>query len=258
MNIRTFISNIAVMAVIFGIALAISGNKISSNNQPNEHEMVFVQGGTFTMGCTDEQDDDCRDDEKPAHQVTLSSFYIGKYVVTQAQWQTIMGSNPSYFKGDNLPVVTVSWIDVQEFIRRLNAATGKQYRLPTEAEWEYAARGGNQRKEYKYSGSNNVDDVAWHRAANAGMAPHPVGTKQPNELGIYDMSGNIEEWCSDWYDSYSSSAQTNPTGASDGYTRVTRGGSYTFARPVHVSYRSRVTPDNTSRALGFRLALSVN
>ena len=150
-------------------------------------EMVFVQGGTFMMGATPEQGGDCHDDEKPAHQVTLSEYSIGKYEVTQGQWKEVMSDNPSYFKGDdNLPVENVSWGDVQEFIRKLNKKTGESYRLPTEAEWEYAARGGSQSREYKYSGSNNVNDVAWYWDNSEGKT-HPVGTKEANELGIYDM-----------------------------------------------------------------------
>jgi len=254
MNIKIAFSNIAVTAILFGAVFMVSGSK--SNSQPSEHAMVFVQGGTFTMGCTNEQGDDCYDNEKSAHQVTVSSFYIGKYEVTQAQWQAVMGSNPSYFKGDNLPVITVSWNDVQEFIRRLNAATGKQYRLPTEAEWEYAARGGNKSRGYKYSGSNNLNDVAW-TGENSSGRPNAVGTKQPNELGIYDMSGNVAEFCSD---SYNVNVQTNPTGASIDDSPIFRGCSWLFsdARAARLSFRFSITPDNTSRAIGFRLALSSN
>jgi formylglycine-generating enzyme required for sulfatase activity len=173
-------------------------------------EMVFVKGGTFTMGCTAEQGDDCFDNEEPAHKVTLSDFYIGKYEVTQAQWKAVTGNNPSKFNGcDNCPVEGVSWNDIQEFIKKLNAKTGLNYRLPTEAEWEYAARGGAQSRGYKYSGSNSVDEVAWYYG-NSGNETHPAGTKKANELGIYDMSGNVYEWCNDWYGAYNSEAQTNP------------------------------------------------
>jgi formylglycine-generating enzyme required for sulfatase activity len=217
-------------------------------------EMVFVQGGTFTMGCTSEQSD-CYDWEKPAHKVTVSSFNIGKYEVTQAQWVAIMGNNPSAFKGDNLPVETVSWNDVQEFIRRLNTKTGKQYRLPTEAEWEYAAHGGNKSSGYKYSGGNNIGNVAWY-GDNSGSTTHAVGTKQANELGIYDMSGNVWEWCSDWYDAYSSASQTNPTGTSSGSARVNRGGGwYNRASGCRVSARSSNSPGSSYIGLGFRLVV---
>jgi len=220
--------------------------------------MVYVQGGTFTMGCTSEQGSDCFDDEKPAHQVTLSSFYIGKYEVTQAEWKSVMGANPSYFKGDNLPVESVSWSNVQEFIHKLNAQTGKQYRLPTEAEWEYASRGGLQSTHYKYSGSNTAGNVAWYNE-NSGSKTHPVGTKSPNELGIYDMSGNVWEWCSDWYGNYSASDQMNPQGPSSGSDRVFRGGSWGYgAGGVRVSNRGVSPPDGRDGILGFRLACSSN
>jgi len=218
-------------------------------------EMVFVQGGTFRMGCTAEQcEDEIWDDEIPAHQVTLDSFHIGKYQITQAQWQAIMGTNPSVFKGDNYPVEYVTWNRVQEFIRKLNTITGKQYRLPTEAEWEYAARGGSKSRGYKYSGSNNLTDIAWHEA-NSSVSTHPVGTKQPNELGIYDMSGNVWEWCNDWYGNYPSSAQINPQGPPSGFCRVNRGGYWLGpAWCCRVADRNCLSPDDRGSDIGFRLA----
>jgi len=220
-------------------------------------EMIAVQGGTFTMGCTSEQDGECYDNEKPAHQVTVSNFYIGKFEVTQAQWKVVMGSNPSYFKGDNLSVESVSWSDAQEFIRKLNTLTGKQYRLPTEAEWEFAARGGAKSQGYKYSGSNNLNNVAWFND-NRGSATHAVGTKSPNELGIYDMSGNVWEWCSDWIGNYSASAQRDPMSASSGTSRVVRGGSWDGnAEFCRVSFRDEAHPDDRCGNLGFRLACSL-
>ena len=231
--------------------------EIIAEQQSNlpEIEMVYVSGGTFTMGATSEQGSDAYDREKPAHSVTLSGYYIGKYEVTQELWKAVMGSNPSYYKGDNLPVEQVSWNDVQEFLRKLNAMTGKRYRLPTEAEWEFAARGGNSSRGYKYSGSNSLGSVAWY-TDNSGNRTHAVGTKSPNELGIYDMSGNVWEWCQDWYGSYSSSSQRNPQGPNSGSHRVRRGGSwFTDARCCRVSYRSHITPDSRNRNLGFRLAL---
>ncbi len=216
--------------------------------------MVEVKGGTFTMGATSEQVGDSRDNEKPAHSVTLSSYHIGQTEVTQALWQAVMGSNPSYFKGSNRPVERVSWEDCQEFLSRLNRITGKRFRLPTEAEWEYAARGGHSGG-YKYSGSNNINDVAWYND-NSGSTTHPVAIKQPNELGLYDMSGNVWEWCSDWYGDYSSSAQSNPTGPSSGSYRVFRGGSWSyFARHCRVSSRSSLSLDLRDFSLGLRLAL---
>jgi formylglycine-generating enzyme required for sulfatase activity len=217
--------------------------------------MVFVQGGTFRMGCTGEQGS-CEDDEKPVHEVRISSFYMGKYEVTQAQWKTLMGSNPSYFKGGNLPVEQVSWNDVQIFIKRLNAATGKQYRLPTEAEWEYAARGGNKSRGDRYSGSNSVENAGWI-GANSGSATHPAGTKMANELGIYDMTGNVWEWCYDWYGAYPDSAQNNPAGASSGSSRVRRGGCWNSrAGTCRVADRGRNSPGVSAYVLGFRVACS--
>ena len=220
-----------------------------------EIAMVYVSGGTFTMGATSEQGSDAYDDEKPAHSVTLSGYYIGKYEVTQELWEAVMGSNPSHFKGDNLPVEQVSWNDVQEFLRKLNAMTGKRYRLPTEAEWEFAARGGNSSRGYKYSGSNSIGNVAWY-GDNSGSRTHAVGTKSPNELGIYDMSGNVREWCQDWFGSYSSSSQRNPKGPNSGSNRVNRGGCWFLdACGCRVSLRGSCTPDDRGNGLGFRLAL---
>ena len=179
-------------------------------------EMVKVEGGTFDMGATKEQEEPW-DSEKPVHKVTLSSFSIAKTEVTQELWQAVMGNNPSYFKGSNLPVEVVSWNDCQEFIRKLNAMTGYNFRLPTEAEWEFAARGGNKSQHYQYSGSNDVGSVAWY-GDNSGGKTHPVATKAPNELGIYDMSGNVWEWCEDWYGSYSSNA--TPTASTNDVVRA--------------------------------------
>ncbi len=218
-------------------------------------DMVYVKGGTFTMGATAEQVSDAESVEKPTHSVTVSDFYIGKYEVTQAQWKAIMGTNPSKWKGDNRPVEKVSWNDVQEFIKKLNAQTGKKFRLPTEAEWEYAARGGNQSKGYKYSGSNNISEVAWYRD-NSKSKTHPVGQKRPNELDIYDMCGNVCEWCQDWYSisAYSSNSQTNPTGPSSGSYRVLRGGSLlSYSRYCRVSYRGYGTTGDRNYSYGFRL-----
>jgi len=238
-----------VVAIIVFFGIQMLGD--SGSIHPGEPEMVFVQGGTFTMGCTDLE---CFDWEKPKHQVTVSDFYIGKYPVTQKQWVAVMGSNPSHFKGDNLPVENVSWDDAQEFISKLNAATGKKYRLPTEAEWEYAARGGIKSKGFEYSGSNRVDDVAWY-GDNSGWETRPVGTKSPNELVIYDMSGNVWEWCNDWYGDYSNTAKTNPQGPSSGSYRVLRGGGWRYdARRCRVSIRNSSTPVNRNDEFGFRLA----
>jgi len=218
--------------------------------------MVYVEGGVFVMGCTTEQGDACLDEEKPAHQVTVGSFYIGKYVVTQELWNTVMDNNPSYFKGEDLPVESVNWYDVQEFIQKLNILTGKQYRLPTEAEWEYACRGGIYTAHYKSSGGNTANDVAWY-SENSDGTTHPVGTKPPNELGLYDMNGNVYEWCRDWYDVYDSDEQTNPQGPSSGSERVFRGGSWDCTlKCVRVSRRNHHTPDHHASNRGLRLACS--
>ncbi len=220
--------------------------------------MVYVAGGMFMMGAS-ASDSEAEGDEKPAHSVTLSGYYIGKYEVTQKQWVEIMGANPSFFKGDDLPVERVSWNDVQEFIRKLNVKTGKNYRLPTEAEWEFAARGGNSSQGYKYSGSNRIDEVAWWYDGNSGDKTHPVGTKSPNELGIYDMTGNVCEWCSDWYDGnyYDNLPSTNPKGPSSGADRVLRGGRWSGgAADCRVSYRGDyLSPGFGDNDCGFRLAL---
>ena len=216
--------------------------------------MVPVEGGTFTMGATSEQGSDANEDEKPAHEVTLSDYYIGQTEVTQALWKAVMGSNPSDSKGDNLPVEQVSWDDCQVFIQNLNQLTGKQFRLPTEAEWEYAARGGRKSRGYKYAGGNNIGLVAWC-GDNSGNRTHTVATKQANELGVYDMSGNVEEWCSDWYDGYQSSSQSDPQRPSLGSCRVNRGGScYCNAGDSRVSYRFFGTPDFRYNDLGLRLS----
>jgi formylglycine-generating enzyme required for sulfatase activity len=219
-------------------------------------DMVRVEAGTFTMGATAEMKN-TEDSEKPTHRVTLTNdYYIGKYEVTQALWQAVMGDDPSYFKGDNLPVEAVTWDDCQEFIGKLNRITGKTFRLPTEAEWEYAARGGNKSRGYQYSGSNNPSNVAWYDD-NSGDKTHAVGTKQPNELGIYDMSGNVWEWCQDRLGAYSSSSQVNPTGANSGSYRVSRGGSWCeFARLCRSSCRDLTSPGNRNYDLGLRLVLS--
>ena len=219
-------------------------------------EMVKVEAGTFMMGATSEMQNPY-DDEKPVHQVTLTNdYYMSKYEVTQALWQAVTGKNPSKFKGDNLPVERVSWNDCQVFIRNLNNITGRKFRLPTEAEWEYAARGGKKSRGYQYSGSSNIYDVAWFDEINRNKK-HPVGTKQANELGLYDMSGNVWEWCQDRYGSYSSLFQKNPTGAIMGVYRVFRGGRWGANERIgRTSCRSYCTPDFSYFNLGLRLALS--
>jgi formylglycine-generating enzyme required for sulfatase activity len=218
--------------------------------------LIPIQGGSFVMGCTAEQGRDCLYQEKPSFQVNVSDFQLGKYEVTQAQWQQVMEGNPSYFSGCNeCPVEQVSWDDIQIFLRKLNAQTGKAYRLPTEAEWEYAARGGNKSAGYKYAGSNTLEDVAWY-AGKASSKTHAVGGKQPNELGLYDMSGNVWEWCQDWKGAYTSASQTNPSGPASGAYRVYRGGGWpNTAKHCRVAYREGSTPTLRYLIVGFRLAL---
>ena len=249
--------------------------------------MVNVEGGTFTMGATSEQGSDANSDEKPSHNVSLSSFSIGRYEVTQEEWEAVMGTNPSHYKNAKNPVESVSWDDCQIFIDKLNEMTGKKFRLPTEAEWEYAARGGSKicsdkesatqpidqqfgktrkkrgPKRYKYAGSNVIDSVAWYNG-NSNNFPHPVGQKDPNELGLYDMSGNVFEWCSDWYcwNYYKSSPQNNPKGFSEGCSyRVYRGGSWNSSdNNCRVSCRTQMfgmdgKPSLRSSSIGLRLAL---
>ena len=213
-------------------------------------KMIAVKSGTFQLGS-----DDWYDNEKPVHQVTLSDYYIGETEVTQELWSAVMGSNPSEFPGNmQRPVEMVSWNDCQTFISKLNELTGETFRLPTEAQWEYAACGGNKSKGYTYSGGDAIDDVAWHEYNSGGMT-HPVKTKAPNELGIYDMTGNVYEWCSDWYGSYSSAAQTDPTGPSTGSYRLIRGGSWgSDATYCRVASRGSSTPTFSYISLGLRLA----
>ena len=246
---------IAVVGVIIGVN---SSQQISSKTYTANgvsFDMMMVEAGTFTMGATSEMKDPY-DDEKPTHKVTITNdYYLGKTEVTQALWKAVMGNNPSNFKGDNLPVENVSWNDCQKFISKLNSMTGQNFRLPTEAEWEFAARGGNNSNHYQYSGSNKLGDVAWYDG-NSGSKTHAVATKLPNELGLYDMSGNVCEWCSDWYDNYSSSSQTNPIGPSSGSNRVARGGSwYLDAEDCRSSIRDSSSPVLSVYALGLRLVL---
>ena len=240
-----------------------TANQKSFNVNGVSFEMIKVEGGTFMMGATSEQGSDAYDWEKPAHSVTVSDFWIGETEVTQALWQAVMGSNPSYFKGSNRPVEQVSWNDCQTFVNKLNSLlsgqlpAGHKFRLPTEAEWEYAARGGNRSGHYKYSGSNNLGSVAWYED-NSGITTHDVKTKNSNELGIYDMSGNVWEWCQDLYGSsyYGNSPQSNPTGPSSGSDRVYRGGSWFLsAGSCRVSSRGSSNPSLSYNGIGLRVAL---
>lgn len=217
------------------------------------NNMVFVDGGTFQMGGADSV---AFDDEQPVHSVTLSSYCINKYEVTQKEWGVVMDSNSSYFKGLNLPVEAITYDECNRFVQRLYELTGLNFRLPTEAEWEFAARGGNLSQGYKYSGSNNIDEVGWC-GDNSEERSHKVGEKMPNELGLYDMSGNVYEWCGDWYkrDYYFESPVNNPQGPDSGTHHVLRGGSW-FNYPwcCRVSFRDGAQPNATGNA-GLRLAM---
>ena len=225
-------------------------------------EMVYVEGGTFTMGATSEQGSSAYDSNNPAHLVTLSDYYIGKYEVTQGLWEAVMGSNPSEFKGSTKPVEKVNWSDCNKFINKLNSILSSQlnnmcFALPTEAQWEYAARGGKKSQGYRYAGSNSVEAVSWN-SENSGHSSHEVGMKASNELGLYDMSGNIEEWCQDKYGQYSHGSQTNPIGASEGVHRVQRGGSWaTYAWFTRVSHRACIEYTYRLNSIGLRLCLIV-
>lgn len=225
--------------------------------------MIYVEGGTFDMGVTPEQNDDGKIDDynAPVHEVTLSGFYIGETEVTQELWTAVMGENPAVYKyysySNNMPVENVSWDDCQEFLDRLSELLGRTFTLPTEAQWEYAARGGQKSEGYKYSGSNNVDDVAWIWT-NCGVSLREVATKSPNELGIYDMSGSVSEWCQDWYveDYYTNSPQLNPVGPLEGKSRIHRGGSWTtYEWSARSSYRSCKNPLYIENDTGLRIVL---
>jgi sulfatase modifying factor 1 len=232
--------------------------------QQQVDDMMYVEGGSFIMGCTAEQGEECADDEWPAHRVTLGAYFISRYEVTQGLWREVMGFDPANlaYKGcDPCPVDNVSWMDVINFIQAINKKTGLRFRLPTEAEWEYAARGGNLSKGYRYSGSNDIDEVAWHRGNREPDSKYgrsyPVGLKKPNELGIYDMTGNVMEWCLDYHSDhyYRNSPELDPTGPSRGSYRVLRGGSYgRYPSECRVSWRSSTIPDFRGAGVGFRLA----
>lgn len=269
--------DVSATAKKYGISGVSSSTTANTNNQNNHNSsntsktltaktekcsakgvpftMVRVDGGTFTMGATKEQGSN-NSNQQPTHRVALSTYYIGQTEVTQELWQAVMGSNPSKFKGSNLPVENVNWNECQQFISKLNKITGKKFRLPTEAEWEFAARGGNLSRGYKFAGSNNPDAVAWHEG-NSGKKTHYVGTKAANELGIYDMSGNVWEWCQDWFGNYSSRAQTNPKGASSGTDHLNRGGGWCHdSNLAAVFFRGTAgKPDRKVDNLGLRLVL---
>ena len=233
-------------------------DQVSNSGKKFDLEMVYVEGGTFTMGCSAKKLSDCFSDELPAHKVTVNGFYMGKFEITQLQWRIVMGSNPQElnFKGcDNCPVERISWKDALEFIGKLNQLTGKNYRLPTEAEWEFAARGGNKSKSFVYAGSNNADEVAWFKTNSSGRT-HSKGGNKPNELGIFDMSGNVWEWCQDWYDEgfYSLSAAQNPVNVKEAKYKVLRGSCWMAGKEtLFVWKRYKNTPEDRGYYSGLRI-----
>lgn len=220
--------------------------------------MIPIEGGTFTMGATEEQTEDANEDEYPAHEVTVSSFYMSQIEVTRQLWLEVMGTTPGNFSSNLCrPITHVSWDDCQEFITKLNERLHRSFRLPTEAEWEYAARGGKLSHSYLYAGSNDIDEVAWYGGNPSGNISHNVAMKKDNELQLFDMSGNVREWCQDYYGPYSSEPQTDPTGPESGYYHVFRGGSFTDrAAWCRVSNRLYNSSNTTSYYIGFRLVLS--
>lgn len=230
--------------------------KVSFTVKGVTFNMILVKGGTFDMGATAEQGTDAKADEKPVHSVTLSDYYIAETEVTQALYEVVIGSNPADSVGAELPVVLVEWGDADLFASKLSELTGRKFRLPTEAEWEYAARGGNKSKGYKYAGSNNLSDVAWYNDIEGGS--HAVKGKAPNELGIYDMSGNVDEYCADDYAPYSKDNQTNPKcELKDGGDVTVRGGFVSEASDCRVSRRGS-SRGYVFGSLGFRIAMSVD
>ena len=268
---KSCLSTLLVLAIIAGLVYYFWPTSPPEDGDPKTEtitvkgvsfKMVYVKGGTFNMGHTQEQGFENIINEKPVHQVTLSDFYIGQTEVTQALWIAVMSNNmgngtPKHSSTENLnrPVGSVSWEDCQRFVAKLNQLTGKNFRLPTEAEWEYAARGGKKSKGYKYAGSNNINEVAWCGLPDD-IGPKNVATKSPNELGVYDMSGNVFEWVQDKYGSYSGIAQIDPTGCDSGSFGVYRGGAWNYdADFCRVSYRGFCLLLNMNKNLGLRLAL---
>jgi len=241
------------------LLLLLAATFASAGTAVSEIEMVFVKGGKFRMGCPNLDGTGCLSDERPRHEVKLRSYYIGKYPVTQGQWKAVMGDNPAFFTAsDDRPVEQVSWNEAQEFIKRLNAMTGKKYRLPTEAEWEYAAHGGASSKGEPFWGHDFLADVAWYNYNSRGETL-PVGTKGANELGLHDMLGNVWEWVNDWYDRryYMNSPFSNPAGPRHGDERVYRGCSFNSGEThCRISIRNYVKPEYSTVNLGFRLAHS--
>ncbi len=240
--------------------LPLSKNKIFGNSDFS-FKMVFISGWRFNMGQVQENGVFPQISDAPVHQVILDDYYLSDSLVTQEFWTAVMGNNPSHFKHPSSPVESVSYDDCMQFSSRLNAQTGEKFRLPTEAEWEYAARGGNVSKGYRYSGSNDIESVAWYGRGFSGFPYNrrtcPIKTKAPNELGLYDMSGNVYEWCQDWYGPYPDELSVkNPKGPVTGRYKVARGGYwYNTELYCRVSYRAKFAPSERSSVVGLRLAL---
>ncbi len=248
-------SSTALFSTTQAMIMPVQGLDMTFNVKGVTFKMIYVEGGTFMMGS---DAPDAEADEQPVHEVTLSDYYIGQTEVTQHLWKAVMGdeNNPSATKGNNLPVTNITWDEAQQFVERLSELTGMRFRLPTEAEWEYAARGGQRSKGYTYAGSNNIDEVGWYNG-NSSNKTHAVGQKQPNELGIYDMTGNVWEYCYDWHMPYSAQAQTNPTGAATGDKHVLRGGCYHYDSKncTNTTRHSYYTPDKGGASTGLRIVL---
>ena len=263
-----------VLITKISVSEAVEAGDLESGLDAQATTLVYVEGGSFMMGSDDYDSDE---DEQPIHEVSVSSFYIGKYQVTQEEWQDVMRNDPSDFEGDMLPVDTIDWYDAIEYCNKRSIKEGLKpcysgfgdnitcdwtangYRLPTEAEWEYAARGGKKSKGYIYSGSNDLDEVAWYYD-NSGDETHPVGEKKANELGIYGMSGNVWEWCWDWYDEnyYQQSPKQDPRGPSSGDYRVLRGGSWDYYDDYcRVAYRTYDNPDRRFSDYGLRILRAI-
>jgi formylglycine-generating enzyme required for sulfatase activity len=243
------------LVLIIGPAVVAQSSSYTDTVNGVVFRMIAVEGGAFRMGCAAASEGDCFGDESPLHTVVLSDYRMGQTEVTQALWRAVMGTRPSRFAAcDECPVENVSWDEIQAFLRQLNALTGQTYRLPTEAEWEFAARGGKAWSGQVFSGGGRLEEVAWFQD-NAGSRPHPVKGKNANELGLYDMSGNVYEWCQDGYGAYTSDEQKDPIGRPEGSRKVIRGGGWQGSeRFCRVSYRFYYPTDFRANYLGFRLA----
>ncbi|MCK9613578.1 MAG: formylglycine-generating enzyme family protein [Bacteroidales bacterium] len=262
--LKRMISCILFQLILISVAFSQKSNTkdISKTKKCNfefPYEMVYVKGGSFMMGCIPDKDPDCYSVEKPLHKVKLNSFYMGKTEVLQQQWKSVMGYNNSYYSScDSCPVDNVSWIEIQYFIKKLDSLTGKKFRLPTEAEWEYAARGGASSGGYIFSGSDERKEVGWYYL-NSGDSTHCPCSLKANELGICDMSGNLWEWCSDWHDGayYSYSPKKNPQGPVNGTEKIVRGGSWMSGYgSIRCSARAWYLPVYHNANIGFRLCMS--